>query len=70
MKWDEIPVGRKGVIANVLKGFLNTEGIRGRAECAIEIKRNAKETLKKSYDSEFSSCYNAFASGVKLEVVD
>lgn len=70
LKWADIPEGKKSIAANVLKAFLENDSFRDKAECIISIPKEENETLRKSYNSEFMSCYNAFASGVKLEVIE
>ncbi|MFA6513676.1 MAG: hypothetical protein WCT50_00090 [Patescibacteria group bacterium] len=70
LRWEEIPEGKKIAAANGLKALLDNANIGRKAECIIVINKTEKESLKKSYNSEFMNCYNAFASGVKLEEVD
>lgn len=69
LKWNEIPEGKRGVAAIQLKAFLQDERVKENAVCVIEINLEEKETLRKGYDPEYMSCQNAFASGVKLEIV-
>jgi hypothetical protein len=52
-------------MATSLKAFLQSNK---EAECTIVIDETEKECLEHDQNETFLACYNAFASGVKLEI--
>ncbi len=66
LDWDDIPEGKRGNVANSLKALKES----AHALCTIRIRKEQKEALSQDLNSELSDCFNAFASGVKLEEID